>query len=47
MRGNGVLKRNAVEDIVKSISKDERKQFRNLGIKIGRYHIFFTKNVKT
>ena len=26
---NGILKRNAVEDIVKSISKEERKKFRD------------------
>ena len=43
---NGVLKRTDVEDIVKSISKDERKQFRKLGIKIGRYHIFLPKMLK-
>ncbi len=43
---NGILKRNAVEDIVKSISKEERKKFRSLGIKIGRYHIFLPKMLK-
>ena len=43
---NGVLKRNNVEEIVKSISKEERKQFRKLGIKIGRYHIFLPKMLK-
>ncbi len=43
---NGVLKRKNVEDIVKSISKDERKKFRSLGIKIGRYHIFLPKMLK-
>ncbi len=43
---NGVLKRTDVEDIVKSISKDERKQFKKLGIKIGRYHIFLPKMLK-
>ena len=41
--GNGILKRNEVEDIVKGIAKEERKQFRGLGIKIGRYHIFYPK----
>ncbi len=44
--GNGVLKRSSVEDVVKSITKEERKQFKNLGIKIGRYHIFLPKMLK-
>ena len=44
--GNGILKRINVEDIVKAISKDERKQLKNLGIKIGRYHIFLPKMLK-
>jgi len=43
---NGVLKRDRVSEIVKLISKEERKQFRNLGIKIGRYHIFLPKMLK-
>jgi len=43
---NGILKRINVEDIVKAISKDERKQFKGLGIKIGRYHIFLPKMLK-
>ena len=43
---NGVLKRINVEEIVKSISKEERKQFRKLGIKIGRYHIFLPRMLK-
>ncbi len=43
---NGVLKRREVKDIVNSISKDERKQFRKLGIKIGRYHIFLPRMLK-
>ena len=43
---NGVLKRINVEEIVKAISKEERKQFRKLGIKIGRYHIFLPKMLK-
>jgi len=44
--GNGVLKRNEVKDIINAISKEERKQFRSLGIKIGRYHIFLPKMLK-
>ena len=43
---NGILKRIDVEDIVKAISKDERKKFQSLGIKIGRYHIFLPKMLK-
>jgi len=31
---------------VKGIVKEERKQFRSLGIKIGRYHIFLPKMLK-
>jgi len=44
--GNGVLKRNEVKDIINAISKEERRQFRKLGIKIGRYHIFLPKMLK-
>ena len=43
---NGVLKRGDVEEIVKAITKEERRQFKNLGIKIGRYHIFLPKMLK-
>ncbi len=43
---NGVLKRSDIEDVVKAISKEERKQLRNLGIKIGRYHIFLPRMLK-
>ena len=43
---NGILKRNDVKDIVAAIPKEDRKQFRNLGIKIGRYHIFLPKMLK-
>ena len=43
---NGVMKRIDVNDIINSITKDERKKFRKLGIKIGRYHIFLPKMLK-
>ena len=43
---NGVLKRNEVKEIVSLISKDDRKQLRELGIKIGRYHIFLPRMLK-
>ena len=40
---NGVIKRNDVDQIVKSIPADERKKLWGMGIKIGRYHITFQK----
>ena len=43
---NGVLKRDNIKDIVDSISKEDRKQLRQLGIKIGRYHIFLPRMLK-
>ena len=43
---NGVLKREQVYEIVKLISKEERKKLWNMGIKIGRYHIFLPKMLK-
>ena len=43
---NGVLKRKEVEEITKLISKEERKKLWNMGIKIGRYHVFLPKMLK-
>ena len=43
---NGVLKRKNVDEVVKLISKEERKKLWNLGIKIGRYHVFLPKILK-
>jgi len=43
---NGVLKRINVADIINLISKDERKKLWNMGIKIGRYHIFLPRMLK-
>ena len=43
---NGVLKRKNVEEIIKLISKEERKKLWNMGIKIGRYHVFLPKVLK-
>ena len=43
---NGVLKRENVNDIVKAIKTDERKKIWELGIKIGRYHIYLPKMLK-
>ena len=43
---NGVVKRNEVDKIVKSIPSDERKKLWGMGIKIGRYHIYLPKMLK-
>ena len=43
---NGVIKRDKVSGIVKSLSQDERKILRNIGVKFGRYHIFLFKLFK-
>ncbi len=43
---NGIIKRNEISEVIDKINKDDRKQFKNLGIKIGRYHIFLPKMLK-
>ena len=43
---NGILKRQDVDTIIKSISKEERKKLWSMGIKIGRYHIYLPKMLK-
>ncbi len=43
---NGVLKRETVNEIVTSIKTEERKKIWELGIKIGRYHIYLPKMLK-
>ena len=43
---NGVLKRTNVKEIIDLIPKEERKKLWNMGIKIGRYHIFLPKMLK-
>ena len=43
---NGVLKRENIDEIIKLVSKEERKKLWNMGIKIGRYHIFLPKMLK-
>ena len=42
----GVLKRKNIEIMIKLISKEERKKLWDMGIKIGRYHIFLPKMLK-
>ena len=43
---NGVIKREIVKEIVSSIKAEERKKIWDLGIKIGRYHIYLPKMLK-
>ncbi len=43
---NGVLKRYETKEIINKIKKEDRVQFRSLGIKIGRYHVFLPKMLK-
>jgi len=43
---NGVLKRKNVDEIIKLILKDERKKLWDMGVKIGRYHIYLPKMLK-
>jgi len=43
---NGVLKRNKIDEIIKLVPKEERKKLWNMGIKIGRYHVFLPKMLK-
>jgi ATP-dependent RNA helicase SUPV3L1/SUV3 len=43
---NGVLKRKNIDEIIKLIPKEERRKLWNMGIKIGRYHIYLPKMLK-
>ncbi len=43
---NGVIKRDAVHQMIKNISKEDRMSLRKVGVKIGRYHIFLPKMLK-
>ena len=43
---NGVIKREEIQKMIKSLSKDDRLNLRKAGIKIGRYHIFLPKMLK-
>ena len=43
---NGVVKRNNVEQVVKAIPAEERRKLWDMGIKIGRYHIYLPKMLK-
>ena len=43
---NGIVKRQEIDHIVKLISKENRKKLWNMGIKLGRYHVFLPKMLK-
>ncbi len=43
---NGVVKRNEIDKIVKSIPSEERKKLWSMGVKLGRYHIYLPKMLK-
>ena len=43
---NGVIKRESIYQMIKSISKEDRVSIRKAGIKIGRYHIFLPRMLK-
>jgi len=43
---NGIIKRENIEQIIKLISKEERKKVWDMGIKIGRYHVYLPKMLK-
>ena len=43
---NGVIKREQIISILKNLNQDNRKLFRDIGVKFGRYHIFLYKLFK-
>ena len=43
---NGVIKREAIQNMIKNITKEDRTNLRKFGVKIGRYHIFLPKMLK-
>ena len=43
---NGIIKRKNIDNIIKLISKEERKKLWSMGIKIGRYHVYLPKMLK-
>jgi len=43
---NGVIKREAVDQTLKKISKEDRVSLRKAGVKIGRYNVFLPKMLK-
>ena len=43
---NGLIKRQELNEIIKKISKEDRKKLWSMGIKLGRYHVFLPKMLK-
>ncbi len=43
---NGVIKRKKIEHIIKLIPKEERKKLWNMGVKIGKYHVYLPRMLK-
>jgi len=43
---NGVIKREAIDQTIKKISKEDRVDLRKAGVKIGRYHVFLPRMLK-
>ncbi len=43
---NGVMKREEINKMILSVSKEDRLNLRKSGVKIGRYHIFLPKMLK-
>ena len=43
---NGVIKRDQIKIILKNLDQENRKLFRDIGVKFGRYHIFLYKLFK-
>ena len=41
------MKREIVDQMIKNISKEDRASLRKVGVKIGRYHAFLPKMLKT
>ena len=44
--GNGVVKRNEVENFLSQLEQKDRKVLRAIGVRFGRYHIFLYKLLK-
>ena len=43
---NGVVKREDINHLVKNIPQDFRRKLWNIGVKIGRYHVYLPKMLK-
>ena len=43
---NGLIKRQELNEIIKKVSKEDRKKLWGMGIKLGRYHVYLPKMLK-